>query len=211
DRLWLAYPDRGRQARICYHDTTGDYRYDWSSDADLPSQLALPSREPPEVTAWVEIWDGDIRLEVVFTPEKVCCRMAFVDQAWNETDLKDVPLPYEGPQMLDGIERFLRDGGWPVRFPTVATRAASGATAAVLAGAGQWAVEQADCLDFLASLPDGAVQLVIGSPPDPEDTDEWVAWMLRVTELAVGVLRRRPVGGQRGGPRRPLPACLRGA
>jgi hypothetical protein len=65
------------------------------------------------------------------------------------------------------------------------------------AGPGAWRVECADALDFLAALPDDAVNLVLGSPPYPEkgeryaggrqkwDTADWLEWMLRVTEQAV--------------------------
>jgi hypothetical protein len=218
DRLYLAYPDPARQAGICYWDNYGASRYDWSSDADIPD---LPAGEPAEVAAWVELWDGDLRLDVVFTPDEVQCLKFFVDRDWNETLLKDVPLPYEEPHLLDSIERFLGDGGWPVRLPTVATRTPSGATAAVLAGAGQWAVEGADCLDFLASLPEGAVRLVLGSPPYPEKgerylgdprkwrTDDWVEWMFRVTEEAVRVSSGDVLWVANGAVRygRYLPAC----
>jgi hypothetical protein len=119
-RLYLAYPDQTRQARICYRDTYLAGSGDWFFDPDAPSQATLPASEPAEVTAWVELWNDDLRLEVAFTPNEVRCLKLFVDRNWNETLLKDFPLPYEEPQMLDGIERFLGDGGWPVRLPTVA-------------------------------------------------------------------------------------------
>src|SRR5262245_53978097 len=220
-RIYLSYADRARKTRICYHDTYGAGSVDWSLDADAPGQPALPGSEPPVVTAWVELRDGDIRLEVVFTPEEVRCLKVFVDQPGSETQLKEVVLPYDGPMIPDGIEPFLGDSGWPAPPTAVAPRAVSGAVPRVLAGAGQWAVEQADCLDFLASLPEGALRLVIGSPPYPEkgeryrggrrrwDTDDWVAWMLRVTEQAVRVCSGDVLwvanGAVRGG--RYLPAC----
>src|SRR5262245_19005344 len=91
DRLGLAHPDR--QGDIHYRDTYGASRCDWSPDADI---LDLPTGEPAEVTAWVELWTGDIRLEVAFTPDEVRCLQLYVDRTWNETLLKDVPLPYEG-------------------------------------------------------------------------------------------------------------------
>src|SRR5262249_27186999 len=129
DRLCAAHPDRARQARVGYRDTYGAGLHDWSSDADAAGLSDLPRGGPAEVTARVELWDGDLRLDVAFTPDGVRCLKVFVDREWNETHLENVPLPYEGPQTLDGIERFLADGGWPVRLPTVATRAASGAAA----------------------------------------------------------------------------------
>jgi hypothetical protein len=122
DRLYLAYPDPARQACICYCNTYVARSCDWSFDPDAPSQPALPASEPAEVTAWVELWNGDVRHEVAFTPDEVRCLMVFVDRDWNETLLKDIPLPYEDPHMLDGIDQFLAERGWPVRLPTIATQ-----------------------------------------------------------------------------------------
>lgn len=56
-------------------------------------------------------------------------------------------------------------------------------------------IVQADCLEFLRSQPEGSVDLVFGSPPYMDartygidaqrDCQEWVDWMLDVTEAAV--------------------------
>lgn len=71
----------------------------------------------------------------------------------------------------------------------------------VEAGQRAWAVQAGDLLEFGAALPDGSADLVIGSPPYPEKgrryegarrrwkTDEWVEWMLAVTEQYVRVSR----------------------
>lgn len=72
----------------------------------------------------------------------------------------------------------------------------SPAVAEVLAGRRPWAVEVADCLPFLDSLPEGAVDLVMGSPPYLDartygrgdvarDPIAWVEWLLDVTVAAV--------------------------
>jgi hypothetical protein len=71
--------------------------------------------------------------------------------------------------------------------------------AAVLRGEKPWHVEQADCLDFLRTLPEDSVDLLFCSPPYQDariyhekgqktgiarGPDEWVAWMLEVCEAA---------------------------
>src|SRR5262249_49636709 len=58
-----------------------------------------------------------------------------------------------------------------------------------------WRVDQADCLDWLAALPEGCADLCFFSPPYEQarlylegsqdlgiarGTDEWVAWMVKV-------------------------------
>lgn len=60
-----------------------------------------------------------------------------------------------------------------------------------------WSIECADCLDFMASLPEASVDLVFGSPPylsartygigAQRDCLEWVEWMLEVTTAAMRV------------------------
>lgn len=65
----------------------------------------------------------------------------------------------------------------------------------VIAGKSTWSVEQADCLDWFASLPADSIDLVFGSPPYEEarlyleggknlgvsrKTDAWVSWMVQV-------------------------------
>lgn len=72
-------------------------------------------------------------------------------------------------------------------------------TQAVLRGESAWAVEQADCLAWLRSLPEGSVDLLLCSPPYEQarlyledgrdmgiarDTEQWVAWMIEVCEAA---------------------------
>lgn len=72
----------------------------------------------------------------------------------------------------------------------------------VLAGEKKYAVVRSDALAFLRSLPDDAVNLIVGSPSyedarlyleDGEDlgiargTEEWVAWMVEMTREAVRV------------------------
>jgi DNA modification methylase len=89
-----------------------------------------------------------------------------------------------------------------------------------LSGEARWAIEEADCIDFLRSLPVNAVPLVAGSPPYAEKgerygdgrkwpTDAWVEWMLQVTEAAVracsGVVFWVVNGAVKDG--RYLPAC----
>jgi hypothetical protein len=83
-----------------------------------------------------------------------------------------------------------------VRLMPAATATDSRAPVAdVLAGAAPWAVEAADCRDFLRRLPGGAVDLVFGSPPYPRkgrrypgprepprlDVPEWVELMFDAT------------------------------
>lgn len=74
----------------------------------------------------------------------------------------------------------------------------------VLAGERRFWVEQSDCIDFFRRLPTDSVDLVFGSPPYMDartyddgtlpagavtvrDCQEWVNWMLDVTEAAVRV------------------------
>jgi len=82
-------------------------------------------------------------------------------------------------------------------------------------------VIHADCLEWMAGAPASSFQLVLGSPPYPEKgeryiggakkwrTDDWVAWMLKVTEAACrvssGLVLWVVNGAVRGG--RYLPAC----
>jgi DNA modification methylase len=68
----------------------------------------------------------------------------------------------------------------------------------VLAGRAPWALEAADCLDFLGRLPAASVDLVFGSPPYPRkgrrypgpkepprlDVPEWVGLMFQATLAA---------------------------
>jgi hypothetical protein len=71
------------------------------------------------------------------------------------------------------------------------------AASRVLGGEARWAIEQADCLAFMASLPADSCDLVFGSPPYMDARTygigaergclEWVEWMLHVTEAAVRV------------------------
>lgn len=68
----------------------------------------------------------------------------------------------------------------------------------------RWKVEQADCIEFLNSLPADSADLVFGSPPYEKcrlylengedlgiarDTEEWVAWMVEVSKVARRVCR----------------------
>ncbi len=66
----------------------------------------------------------------------------------------------------------------------------------VLAGRGRFAVDCADCLGWLAGLPDDSIDLVFGSPPYlrartygqkgiARDCREWVDWMFQVTRAAL--------------------------
>ena len=72
----------------------------------------------------------------------------------------------------------------------------------VLAGDRRWLVEAADCLAFLASLPDDSVNLLLCSPPYEQarlyleggkdlgvsrPTEEWVAWMVEFVAAALRV------------------------
>lgn len=69
----------------------------------------------------------------------------------------------------------------------------------VLSGSAPWAVEQADCLPWLAALDDGCIDLLFASPPYERarlylengedmgiarDTEAWVAWMMEVSRAA---------------------------
>jgi hypothetical protein len=62
-----------------------------------------------------------------------------------------------------------------------------------------WSVEQADCIEYMRSLPEASVDLVFGSPPYEQarlylengedlgiarDTEAWVAWMVEVYRAA---------------------------
>src|SRR6266542_2337355 len=68
-------------------------------------------------------------------------------------------------------------------------------TLAVLEGKARWAVEEADCLEFLNGLPADACSLVFGSPPyrlartygiDFQLADQaWVDWMAAVYHAAL--------------------------
>jgi hypothetical protein len=108
----------------------------------------------------------------------------------------------------------------PAAAVEVSPPAASGDVQAVLRGEARWAVEQADVLDFLRSLPENALPLIIGSPPYPEkgerygtgkkwSTADWVAWMLDVTEAAVRASSGTVVWVANGSVKdgRYLPAC----
>lgn len=67
----------------------------------------------------------------------------------------------------------------------------------VINGKAKWSVQQGDCIEWLDSLPPNSVDLVFGSPPYMDartygidavyDCQEWVDWMLWVTEAAVRV------------------------
>jgi hypothetical protein len=64
----------------------------------------------------------------------------------------------------------------------------------VFAGRAAWSAEAADCVEWLGALPPLGLDLVVGSPPYTDartygvgaqrGCEEWVAWMLRVTEAA---------------------------
>jgi hypothetical protein len=66
---------------------------------------------------------------------------------------------------------------------------------AVLRGEGRWAIEEADCIDFLAALPEGSIDLAVFSPPyEAQRTygidfalrgQAWVDWMVRVFQTAL--------------------------
>jgi DNA polymerase-1 len=72
-------------------------------------------------------------------------------------------------------------------------------TTPLLAPGQLWRVDQADCLGWLAGLPDGYADLTLGSPPYMDARTygvgaqrgcaEWVEWMLEVTTAAVRVTR----------------------
>lgn len=67
----------------------------------------------------------------------------------------------------------------------------------VIEGGKRFSVEQSDCIAWLRQLPDASVSLVMGSPPYANartygidsvyDCQQWVDWMLDVTEQAVRV------------------------
>lgn len=67
----------------------------------------------------------------------------------------------------------------------------------VLSGAKRWHVEAADCIAFMDNLSEDCVSLVFGSPPYCDartygidavyDCQQWVEWMLGVTETAVRI------------------------
>jgi hypothetical protein len=69
----------------------------------------------------------------------------------------------------------------------------------VLAGRSRFAVMQADCLAWMEQLPEQSVDLVFGSPPYMDartygigaqrDCQQWVDWMLLVTEAAIRVTK----------------------
>ncbi len=86
-----------------------------------------------------------------------------------------------------------------------------------------WRVVQADCLEWLRSLPAGSADLVFGSPPYLDartygrgdvarDCESWVAWMLDVTAAAVRVSRGLVLwvvaGATRGWQYQPAPELL---
>jgi site-specific DNA-methyltransferase (adenine-specific)/site-specific DNA-methyltransferase (cytosine-N4-specific) len=84
-----------------------------------------------------------------------------------------------------------------------------------------WRVITGDCLKVMASMPGDSVDLVFGSPPYPEQgrryidgarrlsSQQWVEWMLEVTEAAVRVCRGYVLWVANGAVRRGryLPAC----
>lgn len=77
-------------------------------------------------------------------------------------------------------------------------------TSDVLSASAPWAIEQGDCLQALAQLPDRSVDLVLGSPPYEQarlylengedlgmarDTEQWVAWMVDVFKASLRVCK----------------------
>jgi DNA modification methylase len=107
-----------------------------------------------------------------------------------------------------------------VQEAITSTLALSAAVASVLRGESRWAIELADCIGFLRSLPENAVRLIAGSPPYPEKgqrygtgkkwpTGAWVSWMLDVTEAAVRACDGMVLWVANGSvkDRRYLPAC----
>lgn len=72
-------------------------------------------------------------------------------------------------------------------------------SAQVLAGKALWSVEVGDCIEWMNALPEQCVDLVFGSPPYAEartygidacyGCEEWVEWMLKVTEAAQRISR----------------------
>ena len=74
----------------------------------------------------------------------------------------------------------------------------------VIGGGRRFGVQRADCLEWLAALPESSVDLVFGSPPYEQarlylengedldiarDTEQWVAWMVEVTRAALKACR----------------------
>lgn len=67
----------------------------------------------------------------------------------------------------------------------------------VLEGRAKWSIECCDCVEFMQALPENSADLIFGSPPYMDartygidcvyDCQQWVDWMLSVTEAAVRV------------------------
>lgn len=224
------YPDRDARGAIRYGDSTG---FEEPAGDDVSLGCTYPGRTPADrpagpVVAWVELVAGGGTERIEFAPDRTRLPAGGAAGQTDGPHTDEVTRP-DDPAGVAVLERFLTDRGWacplaaagPASPPAPAAPPAPLGVSAVLAGRADWALEAADCLAFLAALPDASVGLVLGSPPYAErgeryaggrrrwDTDEWVGWMLAVTREAVRVSAGDVLwvanGAVRGG--RYLPAC----
>jgi hypothetical protein len=127
------------------------------------------------------LWDDDVTNEAVEWVEK--CD----ENEWTVEEFK--------AELLRASKKTRRPGGGRKKKADPAQPGAP-----ILADGQRFRIDQADCLQWFASLPADSIDLVFGSPPyqqarlyledgeDPgiaRDPDEWVDWMVQVYKAAL--------------------------